>query len=57
MLKVSSTCQWWMGHSKNRDLEELPSEQEVLKVIGKLRSGTAAGSSGILPEMVTSQVG
>ena len=35
-----------------RDLEELPSEQEVLKAIGKLRSGTAAGSSGILPEMV-----
>ena len=27
-----------------RDLEELPSEKEVLKAIGKLRSGTAAGT-------------
>ena len=34
------------------DLTEPPSEEELERAIGKLRSGKAGGESGILPEMV-----
>ena len=34
------------------DLTKPPSEEELERAIGKLRSGKAGGESGILPEMV-----
>ena len=33
-------------------MAELPSEEEPLEAVMKLKSGKAAGESGILPEMV-----
>ena len=36
------------------DMERLPSIEELYNAVGKLRNGTAAGESGILPEMVKS---
>ena len=35
-----------------QDMEELPSEEELLRAVGKLKNGKAGGESGILPEMV-----
>jgi len=39
------------------DMERLTSIEELYDAIGKLRNGTAAGESGILPEIVKSQGG
>ena len=33
-------------------MTEVPSEEEVMNSMGKLRNGKAGGESGILPEMV-----
>ena len=33
-------------------MSALPSEEEIWRAIGKLKSGKAGGDSGILPEMV-----
>ena len=34
------------------EMAEVPSEEELLSAVGKMRSGKAGGESGILPEMV-----
>ena len=34
------------------EMTEVPSEEEVMNAVGKLRNGKAGGESGILPEMV-----
>ena len=34
------------------ELAELPTMEELMKAIGKVKNGKAAGSSGILPEMI-----
>ena len=45
-----------LGRVKQRplrpDLAELPTEEELMRAIEKLKSGKASGKSGILPEMV-----
>ena len=33
-------------------MAEVPSEEELLSAVGKMRNGKAGGKSGILPEMV-----
>ena len=33
-------------------MEDVPSEEELLCAVGKLKNGKAGGESGILPEMV-----
>ena len=34
------------------EMTEVPSEEEVMNAVAKLRNGKAGGESGILPEMV-----
>ena len=38
--------------STRTDMAELPSEEELLSAVGKMKRGKASGESGILPEMV-----
>ena len=38
------------------ELTEVPSEEEVMNAVAKLRNGKAGGESGILPEMVKAAV-
>ena len=38
--------------STRPDMAELPSEEEQLSAVGKMKSGKASGESSILPEMV-----
>ena len=34
------------------EMAEVPSEEELLSAVGKMRNGKAGGESGVLPEMV-----
>ncbi len=36
---------------ERQDMEDVPSEEELLCAVGKLKNGKAGGESGILPEI------